>query len=297
MRCVVIGTTAYTMALAQGVLESGSELLAIINLEKDLLPNNSVDLKGFAKENNVKYYETRNINDEEELLLEFDMDILVCSWPKILKEYILNTPKIMTICSHPTKLPHNRGRHPMHWNKVLGLREGGVSFFKADSGVDTGDIILQLPFSIEKDDDINDLNRKINSLAKIGIKRILSDESYLQSLRAQDGKANYWRKRNLHDVILDMRMSKEMIISTVKSFTLPYPCAKLLIENKVIDIIDASESSDIEWSMNMEHGKIATIDSDKIVVKCENGLVELKSKNSGDFGFLDSKNADRKSVV
>ncbi|MDA3969116.1 formyltransferase family protein [Helicobacter sp. A82] len=277
-RCVVIGTTNSAISLAKGVLDGGGELVAVVSLKKELLPNNSVDIESFAKSVGCEYYEVDDINNFTSLFASFDMDYLIVSWPKILKENIYKLSKRATIVAHATDLPKNRGRHAGHWYKVLGLTDGVLSFFYMDSGVDSGEIILKLPFKILKSDTINDINKKIDKLSKDGICEILQNESLVRNKTKQVGIPNYWRKRNMHDVLIDVRMPIRYIISLVDSFCPPYPCAKLICESKVFDITKA-EKIDKECN-NIEYGKVFLLDDTSIILKCGDGAIKLYSNES-----------------
>lgn len=287
MRCVVLGTTQGAVSLAKGVINSGAMLIAMISLKKELLPNNSADIQSFARENSIQYYEVDDINKEEQLIHGLDIDFLICAWPKIIQSNIFRIPKILTLGTHPTMLPSNRGRHPMHWSKVLGVHESAVSFFEINEGIDSGKIILQCPFNLEYSDDINVLNARVESLMYSGIITILKNLSLVTKRESQNEQiANNWRKRNVHDILLDTRMSCDMIIKIVQSFTLPYPCAKIIIDNRVIDVVMAKKFRDN--IVNMEHGKVLKMENDRIVVKCADALVELRGKEYA-FQFLSSR--------
>lgn len=54
-----------------------------------------------------------------------------------------------------------------------------------------------------------------------------------------NAKANYWRKRNIFDVIIDCRMRAVDIQRLVKSFNKPYECAVLIYKEHMIRIADA----------------------------------------------------------
>ena len=54
----------------------------------------------------------------------------------------------------------NRGRHPLIWAKVLGLKKSGTTFFM-DEGVDTGDVLDQKEFEIIPEDTAADLYQKM----------------------------------------------------------------------------------------------------------------------------------------
>ena len=286
MRCVILGTMESSKKIARAVMDCGATLVAMISLKKELLPNNSVDIKSFAESINVAYYETEDINKEEDLMRTFAMDMLIFVWPRIIKPHIFNLAKVVTFGIHSTKLPHNRGRHALHWSKVLGLRESAISFFEIDCGLDTGKIILQIPFKIEDLDTINTLNAKVDSAMYEGVVEILKNPRLLRDKKPQEGEGNYWRKRNMHDVLLDMRMSCGMIIRTVQSFTFPYPCAQLVIENQIIPIVEAQRLVVSEDITNMEHGKIYKIEDNAIALKCEDGIVQLKSKEDNGFAWF-----------
>ncbi|MCI5968211.1 formyltransferase family protein [Helicobacter sp.] len=292
MRFVILGTMECAKRLARAIMESQNELVAMISLKKELLPNNSTDIKAFAQNIGVLYYEIENINDEEELIRSLEIDVLVFVWPRIIKSHIYKLPKVITFGIHSTKLPQNRGRHALHWSKVLGLKESAISFFEIDEGIDTGKILLQVLLKFDDKDDINSMNAKVDDAMYEGLTELLKNPLSFQNKRNQEGEANYWRKRNMHDVLLDMRMSSHMIINTIKSFTSPYPCAKLIIDNYIVDIVEAQRVLIDKEIVNMEHGKIYKIENNAVLVKCEDCIVRLVSKENG-FAFL---NAEENSV-
>ena len=71
--------------------------------------------------------------------------------PSIVAQSIsenLKIPTIGTIGSHPTDLPRNRGRHPLHWSIVLGFVKSKVSFFWMNKKIDDGKIILKKSYHL-----------------------------------------------------------------------------------------------------------------------------------------------------
>ena len=67
---------------------------------------------------------------------------------------------------HPAALPANRGRHPIIWALVLGLSEIASTFFRMDTGADTGPIIDQEPVPIDDDDDAGFTTERIEARDK-----------------------------------------------------------------------------------------------------------------------------------
>ena len=172
MRFVVLGTSEFTISCTRGLLDMGGKICALISMPKSLLPNNSADIAGFAKEKGIPYYEMNDINSSENIhiLENFSSDYIFSSWPKIIRKEVLNVPKCYCIGTHPTELPFNRGRHPLHWIIAQGITKSKLSFFKIDEGIDSGNILLQIPYEISPEDLIVDLNTTVNESAYRGVK-------------------------------------------------------------------------------------------------------------------------------
>ena len=288
MKFVLLGTSDFTLQCASALIECGMELAALISMPAHLLPDNSADIAGFAVEHGVTYHEVEDINDlpSIELLKSYSPDYLFSTWPRIIKKPVLEIPAFFCIGTHPTKLPHNRGRHPLHWLLAMGIRESALSFFRMDEGIDSGNILLQIPYALSENDTIGDVVARVNMFANEGTCRLckmLRESPDSAGIEQDQGRANYWRKRTLHDVTIDFRMSCSAIVRTVNSFAPPYPAAKLIFRRHVLEIIDASEVS-IDYLQpgfeSLEPGRVleSERDRDSLVVKTDDGFVRLVVK-------------------
>lgn len=286
MKFIVLGTTEFTLACARGIIDCGGEVCAMVSMPRHVRPNLSVDISGFAKRHKIHYHEMYDINSagNRRILSAYDPDYILSSWPKILKKGTLAIPRYFCIGTHPTSLPHNRGRHPLHWLIVLGLLKTKLSFFRMDEGIDSGNLLLQVPFEIGSTEAVENAVSQMNKTAYRGVKVLCRQFKKNPSLpgSVQDQScANTWRKRTPYDVVLDLRMSSLAIERTVRSFSPPFPCAKIVIENQVLKVKRASARSGEMFSLTsseidrMEPGKVHSIGGDKIVVKAEDGLIEL----------------------
>ena len=92
--------------------------------------------------------------------------ILVMGWSQILKDTIIKIPKKGVIGSHPTELPKYRGRAPIPWSIIKGLKESALTFFYIQEGVDDGDIVDQQKFIISEHDDATSIYNKITNIGK-----------------------------------------------------------------------------------------------------------------------------------
>jgi len=283
MRFIALGTTEFGKHCINGLIDGGQQVLLLVSLPKELQPDNSIDLSEFASEKGLDYLEVEDINSPENIaaLKACKPDIIFSAWPRILKQSIFSVPRFCIIGSHPTALPFNRGRHPLHWEIVLGFPKSSLSFFRMDEGIDTGRILLQVPYEIRPEDTIADLVTRVNSVAYSGscqLGQMLATGDVPEGIEQDHGKTNYWRKRTRHDVIIDFRMSAEHIVRTVRSFTLPYPCAMLLFDQYVLHVVQASLAPTVfslEELQRIEPGKIIQASGHIIRVKAIDQIVDL----------------------
>jgi methionyl-tRNA formyltransferase len=81
--------------------------------------------------------------------LEFDLGILAW-WPKLIKAPLLTMPKCGFVNTHPSLLPHGRGKHYNFWT-IVEQSPFGASLHMVDDKVDSGDVVAQtvIPYSWE----------------------------------------------------------------------------------------------------------------------------------------------------
>jgi methionyl-tRNA formyltransferase len=294
MDIVVIGTGNFTLECAKAVLDSKTSLKGIISMPKFALPLNSANIKDFADVNKIPYFEFEDLNAEESVfvLRRLAPDYILSSWPKILGTEVLKIPRRCVIGSHPTDLPFNRGRHPLHWLIVQGIRQTSLSFFRMDEGIDTGEILLKIPVEIQEDDTILNLADKINRAAYLGVEIILENDNSFQGSMQDSSGANYWRKRTPFDVTLDLRMTADHIIRTVQSFTLPYPCANLIINDKILKVLFAQiviNDFQENETQRIEPGKVISVEKKKMKIKAADKVVELTFVEELPRGLIEIK--------
>lgn len=95
--------------------------------------------------------------------LEPDLFVVV-AFGHILKQRILDIPRLGPVNIHASLLPKYRGAAPIQWAIANGEKESGVTTMLMDAGMDTGDILLQRAIPIEKDDTAESLHDKLSVL-------------------------------------------------------------------------------------------------------------------------------------
>jgi methionyl-tRNA formyltransferase len=108
----------------------------------------------------------------------------------MLPEVVWNMPRYGTFNVHAALLPQYRGAAPINWAVINGETETGVTTFFLDHDIDTGRIIMQLPFAIP---DTADVEYVYDGLMHLGadiclqtLDRILAADGFPVSIPQQE---------------------------------------------------------------------------------------------------------------
>lgn len=163
--------------------------------------------------------------------------IIVVAYGKILPKEILAIPQYGCLNVHASLLPKYRGAAPMQWALLNGEKETGVTVMRLDELLDTGDIILQKKISIEENDDVLMLSKKIfaegSKLLLKALKQIKEGKvKYLQQNNAQATNAPLIRKESGE---IDWRKTAAEIHNRVRAM-IPWPVAHTFYREKLLKI-------------------------------------------------------------
>ena len=210
-------------------------------------------------------------------LTPYAPDVIFClGWSHLLSQKILGLPSTAAIGYHPAPLPRGRGRHPVIWALVLGLKKAASCFFLMDDGADTGDIISQAPVIIAPDDDAKSLLAKLTTVATAQLNGIV-DNLHRGQLprRPQDHKqSSSWRRRGQADGQIDWRMSAQAIDNLVRALVRPYPGADLKWNGATVKVWK-SKPVPATGLESAEPGKVLRVEDGRITVKCGDSAICL----------------------
>lgn len=276
---VVLGSSVLTRICMEEIIRTGCRVAALVSTPSGQRQLDSLDLRGFCRGQRILYREWQNLNSAQgnRLLLSHRPDYILSTWPYLLSAKTLKIPRRMVIGSHPTALPRNRGRHPLYWLLCLGLPESKMSFFQMDPGVDHGPILNQTRFRVHLNRPLAATVDSMNVAARKGIRRVLGKirAGRLQGRAQNHVQANFWRKRTIHDVLLDPRMDHQLVLRTVRSFAPPCPGAVLVWEKRIFRVLSARALPMPAGFVRMEFGRILSIRGRRMKLRMGNGLVEL----------------------
>ena len=292
MKIVLIGTVEFSKRVLQKLIDLNAHVVGVCTKEKSKFNSDFADLTPFCIKNKIPYMLVDDINSQDscDWIKSLNPDIIFCfGWSSLLKTNILKLPPMGVLGFHPSKLPHNRGRHPIIWSLVLGLKQSASTFFFMDQGVDSGEILSQKNFNISHTDDAKIIYDKMVKIALTQVEEFLPklEKKTFHTIKQNHEISNSWRKRVKADGLIDFRMSSKKIYNLVRALTKPYVGAHINYKEKEIiiwkvKIIENKQN-------NYECGKVLDINKNKILVKTSDGAIEIiehefkKLPNIGDY--------------
>jgi len=151
--------------------------------------------EGWLEKKHIPVRKVSNVNDPEflDFLYSQDIDVIINQSQSLLKQPLLDIPKIGVINRHNALLPKNRGRLTPFWVLHKGESETGVSIHFVTKKLDAGKIIVQKRFNVAPDDTFNSLVKKNYTLAPKAMTEALDKLEAGESdfMENDDAKATY----------------------------------------------------------------------------------------------------------
>ena len=278
MRIVFVGAVEFSLRALECLVALDAEIVGVRTLQQSKFNADHADLSSYSKAHGVPSIYVNDINSIEALnwIREKSPDVIFCfGWSRLIKQDLLELAPLGVIGFHPAALPANRGRHPIIWALVLGLKKTASTFFFMDAGADSGDILSQQEILIAEQDDARTLYDKVIQIALTQIAEFLpklANRSF-QRIKQNEQFSNVWRKRSCADGKIDWRMSAQSIHNLVRGLAAPYVGAHFLVDGKEIKVWKTAIVMDMP--NNVEAGKVLLQTNSKLVVKCGVDAISL----------------------
>jgi methionyl-tRNA formyltransferase len=188
------------------------------------------DMRPIAQEHGLELVTTANVNDEALVARVRGLApvlIYVIGWSQLVKKPLLELPEQGCVGIHPTRLPEGRGRAPIPWTILKGLRQTASTMFGLTEGVDEGDVIGRVEVDVDPREDATSLYAKHRD-AHVELVRThtgpLLDGSASRTPQ-DDAAASYWPKRDPEDGRIDWTRPADEVDRLVRAVTHPFPGA------------------------------------------------------------------------
>ncbi|CAM3268188.1 formyltransferase family protein [Filibacter tadaridae] len=259
--CVQLGQSC-----VEEIYRIGGNLDLLITLKDEKAKNKSgrIYLDDIATENATPLLKINNINDQEviDTLKAHKINwLFIIGWSQIAKKELLETPTHGCIGMHPTLLPIGRGRAAIPWSIIKGLDKTGVTMFKLDEGVDTGEIIGQGVIPLNEKSTATELYQTVDELHITLISKYWDAivNNNITLTKQNDADATEWPGRKPEDGEVLGRMTMNEADSLVRAVSHPYPGAFYKNGDKTIRIWSA-EINKNDGEIKLSDGYLIPVD-------------------------------------
>ena len=158
LRIVFMGTPEFAVETLKALVENGYNVVAVVTQpDKPVGRHGSVTqpsaVKRYAVSKGLPVLQPEKMKDPDFIaaLRSYDANLQVVVAFRMLPEVVWDMPEYGTFNVHAALLPQYRGAAPINWAVINGETTTGVTTFFLDKDIDTGRIIMQLPFDIADD--------------------------------------------------------------------------------------------------------------------------------------------------
>jgi len=188
----------------------------------------------------VGVFQLQNPSNIKALIDKMTPDLIVmCGWRGIIKKDLLNIIPSGIVGFHPTLLPFGRGPAPVINTILRGSTVSGLTMYYVSEGLDKGDIIAQVKFSIKETDHAQDVYNRIIKAGKELIRKYfpLIIKGNAPRVPQDESKAVVFTKPSLDSNKIDLnKESLEQVYRKIKALSAPYKGAYIEKEGKKLII-------------------------------------------------------------
>lgn len=170
LRIIFMGTPVFAVASLNELVLGGFNIVGVVTAP-DKPAGRGMKLtqsavKQYAEEQGLNILQPEKLKNNEFIdslkALKADLQVVVAF--RMLPEVVWNMPPMGTINLHGSLLPQYRGAAPINWAIINGEKETGVTTFKLQHQIDTGDILLNEVISIGQDETAGELHDKMKDI-------------------------------------------------------------------------------------------------------------------------------------
>ena len=192
-----MGTPEFAVETLQALVENDYNVVAVVTQPDKPVGRHQTEMqpsavKQYALSQGLPVLQPEKMKDPEfvEQLRSYQANLQVVVAFRMLPEIIWAMPEYGTFNVHAALLPQYRGAAPINWAVINGETQTGVTTFFLDHDIDTGRIIMKMPFDIPDDADVEYVYDGLMHLgAKIcleTLERIMAADGYPETISQEE---------------------------------------------------------------------------------------------------------------
>jgi methionyl-tRNA formyltransferase len=292
LRIVFMGTPEFAVDTLKALVDNDYNVVAVVTQpdkpvgrhQNELQPS---EVKKFALEHDLPVLQPVKMKDPDfvEQLRAFQADLQVVVAFRMLPEVVWAMPRFGTFNVHAALLPQYRGAAPINWAVINGETQTGVTTFFLDHDIDTGRIIMQKPFEIKDDYNVENVYDGLMGLgAEIALEtidRILEGDGKVESLPQEEmipvGTELHPAPKIFKETCeIDWNQEAKKVYDFIRGLS-PYPGAwtTLVSPEGKETVLKVYASSKAVGTTEEQAGQLLT-EKNRLMVATGNGLLNLE---------------------
>lgn len=280
-----MGTPEFAVASLDALVKAGCNIVGVITAP-DKPAGRGMELqqsavKKYAVEHGLHVLQPEKLKNPEFIaeLRSLNADLQVVVAFRMLPEIVWNMPPMGSVNLHGSLLPQYRGAAPINWAVIHGEKETGVTTFKLQHEIDTGDILLQESFPISETDNAGDVHDRMKAIgAQLLVKTVkglteglLTESPQLTKANDQPSTLRHAPKIFTETCEIDWTKPVRQVYDLVRGLA-PYPTAFTFLNGKKLKIFRAEK---INTGHHEPPGNIHTDKKTFLYFACPDGYISV----------------------
>lgn len=283
-RIVFMGTPEFAVASLDALVQAGFMVVAVVTAP-DKPAGRGMQLqqsavKKYALAHNIPVLQPEKLKNPEflETLRGLKADLQVVVAFRMLPEAVWNMPPMGTLNVHGSLLPQYRGAAPINWAVINGEKFSGVTTFKLQHAIDTGDILLRETLPIGPDETAGELHDRMK---EAGAKLLVNSINGLEtnSLKPQPQEVfesgsglKHAPKIFTETCKIDPSNTAGQVHNLIRGLS-PFPGAFTYLEGKMLKVYRSLPATAI--MINGKTGQWITDGKNQLLLRCADGWLQL----------------------
>jgi methionyl-tRNA formyltransferase len=283
LRIVFMGTPEFAVASLDALVSAGCQIVGVVTAPDKPAGRGmklmQSDVKKYAVEKGLHLLQPEKLKNPEFLAelkgLQADVQVVVAF--RMLPELVWNMPPMGTINLHGSLLPQYRGAAPIHWAVINGEAQTGVTTFKLQHAIDTGDILLQDSFAIGPNETTGDVHDRMKLIgASLLVKTIAglaanNIKEQPQALLANPAELKHAPKLFTENCQINWNSPVQEVHNFIRGLS-PFPGALSKLDGKILKIYGCAK----EYTQtNLAAGTVVTDSKTVLKFATEDGFIQV----------------------
>lgn len=279
-RIVFMGTPAFAVASLKALLDAKMNVVGVVTAP-DKPAGRGMQLqqsavKQFALAHNLPIAQPEKLKSPEFFaqIQAWQPDIQIVVAFRMLPESIWSFPPMGTLNVHGSLLPQYRGAAPINWAIINGEKETGVTTFRLQHAIDTGDILLQERIPITPNmtaGELHDIMMEVGAKTLVTTLNGLMDHTIQSTPQQEDLVIQHAPKIFTKDCNIDWHQPVASIHNLIRGLA-PFPGALTKVDGKIVKLFSTSI---VNETPKEPVGSFVTDGKNYVRFACTDGYIQL----------------------